>query len=352
MREFSYKETLNDEQNILVARKKKINRQKVVFITIFWCLIAVTSYYIYYNIRWVRFDGFMKTDNQQIALVDDVFLVDINVSVGDTVRAGDVLFTFMMTRGLMESFNLNAFTGVEKEYLTSSKAIAEYENNLRSVEEQIVKIRTQVEQLRKQIFVGVSTEPEMNRLEDELLRLEAQKTLLGRNLVLEREHLALVFGKRDLAQHTRPPSSYSLHELKDMLVEKQMLYPYVAKFDGIVTDISKPVSVYCYKGDAVLEIQPLDYSLLNLHVMTIVRLSQLKYLKEGDDVEVLLGDNIHHGTVELIGYAASEIPDHLRQPFEKNATALSARIHFNPGESLTFWEITNGLQVEVRKRRF
>ncbi|MEG1571955.1 MAG: hypothetical protein RSC04_03350 [Bacteroidales bacterium] len=353
MQDFSYRNLGSDAQNIIGQQKRKINRQRIIYLVLFWLFIFSVAAYIYNSIQWVTFEGTIKTSNQQITLMDDAYILNIEVKIGDTVHSGDTLFDYLYTQNLLtQKNNLSSQTWIDKEYKDIEQRIAVLNGNLQVLEEQIKVLQREIKIVEKQIFIGVSTKADLTKLTNELRSTQWKDKLLQQELVLEQTYFSKIAQQRGLAEMIRIPSEFTLHDLlqNDFMGYR---YSYIAKYGGMVINITSLMGTNCYKQEPVMEIQPSDAYIMNLYVEALVRPNQMKYLKKGDKVEIVITNkDTYIGIVELLGYRTAEIPPNLQNPFEKDATAVLVRIKIQNPELLKPWELLSGLPVELRKKRF
>lgn len=358
MQNFSYNSTVSDAQNIVVERKRKINRHRLIYLIIFWLGVLSLIWYIFFSIRWINVYGTIKANNQQITLMHDAYITKIKVKTGDRINKGDTLFEFIYTSTVRQDslsiYSINSSSWLDREYLSETREIALKESNILVIDKQIKILEEHIAIIKKQIFLGVATENDLIQKSNELRLLNMQREKTSNEIEISKRFLSEINLKITNTPTINPPSEYIIHELDSTyILSSRYAFPYVAKYDGMIINVTNLENTYCYKQNSVMEIMPLNDSLLNFHVEAMVYPDQMEDIKQGDKVDIIVTNNkIHKGEVEFLGYRTTEIPKHLQLPFEKNNTAILVRIKFLENDNIDLWEKTTGVPVTVKKSRF
>ena len=350
MKNFSYRSGTDDEINFIQTNKKKINKQALIYKIIFVLFVlSIIAYYVY-RMYFVNYDGFVKLNVYNVSLSDDSYLIKTNVNIGDTVKAGDTLFTFLLTNQISNKIKPETFMNIENQYIDYNTKFILAEKELHLLETQRDEIYSELMKTNEGLLTGTATEKDITSLNTQISSINYKITLKKTEISLYDSIKDKYIMPMKVMKGSRLAESYSLAELQgmDTLFDLERKY-FVAKLDAIVIDVSARDASFISKASTVMTCQPLNNDKMNLHIDALVFPDDIDYLYEGKEVEIIATNkHKYKGHVVLIGAMTQIIPNNLKSNFSDKVNAIVVNIHFDDNQELPFWLKSDNLPVVIR----
>ena len=109
MNEFHYNENPQEQaaEQMLHEQSKRLAKQQVIFACIFLGVVALLAYYVVNRTIYATYDGYIKLDDTKIRALGDIVVLDVYKNVGDEVKAGDTLYSYILLDNLLNQYSLN-----------------------------------------------------------------------------------------------------------------------------------------------------------------------------------------------------------------------------------------------------
>ncbi|MEG2070229.1 MAG: hypothetical protein RR034_02495 [Bacteroidales bacterium] len=356
MRSFSYRSIQSDENAALHYQKKRINVQQLVFSGIFFLILLILIVYIVDKVRFVEFDGYVHVSTVAFKIVDDAYISDVRVKVGDLVNEGDTVFEYVLINQVMDQLKVESYSNYYKDFDKLEYENKMLQSKLKILSEKDKILDYQIQKESDNIKYGLSTVEQR-----ELLKIKQSENILEQENVVNNLEMIQYFQDKlsqkiyALGQIALPTSYTASYFSEEGKKDLNFAYRYaIARTRSIITDIRLVQGALAFKGEEILESQRVDNEMANMHIIMYVMPDQMKYLSARQTVEIYITNDMKFkGYASTRGVRVSEIPKHLQSKFMKNIEAIEVRVDFDVNSDVPFWVITNNLPVKIKvKKRF
>lgn len=349
MKEFHYN---NDPQEqavdqMLRDQNRRLGQQQMVFAAIFFTVVAILTFYVVSRTVYATYDGYIKLDENKMRAVEDIFVLDIYKQVGDSVRQGDTLYSYVLINNIMGQYDVNNMPSVVRDS-------HDMELQARLAQQEIPVLRTRLAELKKQkageandIYYGLTDNTKQNQLNAEIAEVqqELRKQMNKVAIYASMKNSTWKFmsnrsgSTRAAMPYSRLNSNYS----------PGLIHYCIAPANSFVTDINVTKRSIVFKEEPVLTVQHSDYQQCHLGVLVYVPNDKVKYLACPDDAEIIVNKDITlKARLAKVGLRVETIPRHLLSNFSHDADAVIAYYTFLPYQQVPDWVMTNKLPVRVR----
>lgn len=317
-------------------RKKRVNLDKIIYLTIFIGIISYVMYYLASRALVITESGQVQFEALEIQYFKDIQLQKLFVNEGDSIDQGDTLFTYHIERG--DQANLSD-SRLERQQKTD-EILARHQSNIKIKEAELASVqslltftRQEKDRIEKEVYLSIYT---TSRLDPYLKKEEELKSSI---YFLEKEIEIL----RSMVPLLRATST------TDFSSESATQY-FTSPIRGTVAHI------YMTEHETVLESEHIMSIFLphkNVHIKTFFSSDDMKYLKTGDKVDVIFPDGRKsEAVIRQFFYDSYELP----VQFDKYSEDVYKRIEadlepLNPADQ-ELWNSSIKLTVEVRKNKF
>jgi hypothetical protein len=352
MNNFTYRSPQEKEnlEAILKERRKKVNRQQLIFGCILAFIVFIVAMYIGVHLYYTEYDGYIRVDDNHVRTPMDAFVDRIYVSPGDVVMPGDTLYSYYMLDMFIEQSNLNSEPSV---------VVRDRDMQLRyvSTQQQISVLLVRINELKRQIPIedhnirfGLSDNAHKLDLERQLKEAEANLRALQneRNTIeqLRREVNVSVarsgYNRRDSSGMTIF-NDYNSFRARDAIIYR------LASDTAIVINVMASDHNIFFEKESILTTRPLNLRNSNMQVMAYVPVDKMNKITNNTRATVIVNDDVSfRAHVSVLGLRTEEIPEALRSYFMKKNTAVMASLYIDKGQVLPFWAVTDGMPIKVR----
>ncbi len=349
MNEFQHNNKPQEQEaaDLLKSQNKRLARQQIVYATVFFALVAVLAYYVISKTVYATYDGYITLDDNKLRACDDLLILEINKGVGDPVKEGDTLYTYVLLSNILDQYDFNTLPSVVRE-------THDMELQAKLAREEIPVLRTKLAELRKQqrgessdIYYGLTDNTRQNQLAaqiaetEEELRKQMNKVAIYDNM---KNSTWSYMNNRNGNNHTKIPQ-----KALDQFHNTGAIHYCRAPQDAFVTDINVTERAIVFKQEQIMAIQHKDYESCHLGVIAYVPSDKAKYLESPADADVIINaDAVVKAKLTMVGLRVEEIPKHLQGNFSHDACAVMAYFTFKPYQHVPEWAMTNKLPVRIR----
>ncbi len=333
--------------DLLKSQNKRLARQQIVFAAIFFAIVALLAYYVVSNTVYATYDGYITLDDNRMRAGDDMLILTINKKVGESVKEGDTLYTYVLLSTILDQYDFNSVPSVVRD-------THDMELQARLAKEEIPVLRTKLAQLRKQqkgeqqdIYYGLTDNTRQNQLSadiaetEEELRKQINKVAIYASM---KNSTWSFMNNRSGHNYARIPS-----QALDQFRNRGAVHYCRAPKDAFVTDIKVTERSVVFKQEPIMSIQHKDYESCHLGVVAYVPSDKVKYLESPSDADVIINaDAIVKAKLSMVGLRVEEIPKYLQGNFSHDANAVVAYFTFRPYQKVPEWAMTNKLPVRIR----
>lgn len=350
---YSPEEKENIEE-VLKERKRKINRQQIIFGLILGVILFTLALYLFRNIYYTEYDGYVHVDVNQVRTPVNMFLDSVFVEEGDVVMPGDTLYSYYMLDMFVEQSNLNNEPGV---VVMDRNMQIRYVTSLQNMNV----LRVRIEELKRQIAIenhnisfGLSDNAHKLDLERALKEAEAQLKALGQEAWMLRQ-------MKDITSKGVNRSGYNPEEPTSMQVYNDYLsfssrdaMVYRLSIDSsIVIKVSAPNRMVFFEKETILSTQHLNLDANNLQILAYIPIDKMDRITNNSTATITVNRDVSFKAhVSVLGTRTEAIPEHLRSYFMRKNTAIIANLDIDRGQVVPFWSVAAGVPVKVRVRSF
>lgn len=349
MNEFQHNNKPQEEAaaELLKSQNKRLARQQILFAALFFGIVALLAYYVISRTVYATYDGYITLDDNRMRAGDDLLILKINKNVGESVKEGDTLYTYVLLSNILDQYDFNTLPTVVRE-------THDMELQAKLAEQEIPVLRTKLAELRKQkqgesqdIFYGLTDNTRRNQLEAQIAETEEE-------LRKQENRVRIYASMKNSTWHymnNRTGHNYARipRQALDQFQNSGVVHYCKAPKDAFVTDINVTERSVVFKEEPIMSIQHKDYESCHLGVIAYVPSDKVKYMESPEDADVIINsDVIVKAKLTIVGLRVEEIPKYLQGNFSHDANAVVAYFTFKPYQKVPEWALTNKLPVKIR----
>lgn len=333
--------------DLLKKQNKRLAKQQILFAAIFFLVVAVLAYYVISNTVYATYDGYITLDDNRIRAADDLLILKVNKEVGEEVKEGDTLYTYVLLSNILDQYDFNTLPSVVRE-------THDMELQAKLAQQEIPVLRTKLAQLRKQqkgessdIYYGLTDNTRQNQLAAQIAETEEE-------LRKQENRVKIYAGMKNSTWHfmaNRTGYNYAgiPTQALDQFQNSGVVHYCKAPKDAFVTDINVTERSVVFKEESIMSIQHKDYQSCHLGVIAYVPSDKVKYMESPEEADVIINaDAIVKAKLTMVGLRVEEIPKYLQGNFAHDANAVVAYFTFLPYQKVPEWAMTNKLPVRIR----
>ena len=339
----------------LKPKKNKWNWDKVIYLSILMLSVLGISYYAFNKIYYVTADGRVLFQTLDIQLVNDIQIHTLSCSEGDSVKSGDLLFTYINEKGIQENGS-DAYirsTTDHNDWKSKEAFKIEEEISLKEIERNNCKLlladlEKDKQRIKKEVYLDVYTVDKLNPYLKQIADLKLRISMLEKEqkLLLEMKvKLGEIFDTADSTLIVSTSNDGDHQELNNPLI--QGFYSPVA---GFISHIFKKDYETVLESEHILS---LHMPKAKVYVKVFFEQSDMRHLHIGDIVNVDFANGYHSkGKVERFYFDTYDLPVHLKNEMVDYNNNIEADIvPLEPSEEV-LWRKSQKLDVQITKRRY
>lgn len=336
---------LNEDTN----KKPKKNWDRIIYISILISLVLMLGNYTVTRLFFIKANGHILFQSVNIRLTDDSRIIDYYKEEGAKVEKGDTLFTYFEdidNRVGTSGFNYSVSTEAENlDWLEKEKYNLKKKIDLNTIDiEQnrtlITKLKEELKGVYNEVMLDISPKSKLENIKQKIFLLEGDiKKFISENEQLESYIKSL---KPRYKKTTRSSGSRGKGS-------KNGLNIFYSPIEGTVTKIFVQPYEVALKSDNILSI----HKNRNIFIKAFFEQEDLKYLKEGDLVDVSFPDGTSsEGVIKRFYFATYPLPEEFQKKYEPVERSLSADIYPVNEEELKKWKGFYKMGIEVTKSKY
>jgi multidrug resistance efflux pump len=371
-----------EEQNAKNS-KRPFNWDRFVYLMLLAIFLFFTGKFIINSYFYIEGNGQVLFESVDIRHTDDIRILEFGVEEGDSVRVGDTLFTYFLDDDLFGGgagggSNSVSIAGgssgnswIEREIYSLKKNIDLNRVKVKDNTSLLEIYNSDLERVRNEVILDAVSHTNLENLEYQINKLEASINLLQEQNRIYRKQIGYLNDlmepenkdKIEISQNSSNSGGYGggggnepfqSNAGKDMVmlagVEDIEGYKiFTSPIDGNITRIHKQAFEVALKTEVILSIHQPN----NVHIKGFFNQEDLKYLAEGDLVDIEFADGTKSkGIVDRFYSATYILPDEFQKKFEPTTRTLAADILPIGENDLDIWKKYYKLSVKVTKRTF
>ncbi|HET8866383.1 MAG TPA: hypothetical protein VFM80_11855 [Gracilimonas sp.] len=325
----------------------KTNWDRVVYLALLSIGVIALSYYLINRNFFVKGDGRVTANEMQVLSPSDIRFQEIFVQPGDTVQRADTLFMFTFIEWQQ---SMDSLETIKRSLRDASQELNEVQGDLRikAIElernsQQLEYYESRISQIKTEIQLGVATVSELKSVEDRLMNLKGELSLI-------REQQQLLLNKRNRLQR-KISSPYGDDGSDIPMNAASMQHIYKSPVSGIVTALYKNESELGLRSERVMAILSVESQ---IKIKAIFQQKSGKYLSIGDHMNITFDNGAKSKGVITDIYAAEALidrPTGSQSELEFSIQIVAELKPENPVE-LDQWKSYNKMGVTVKKTIF
>jgi hypothetical protein len=345
--------------------KKKVNWDRIIYIAILLIIAFFVLKFFVLKLFLIRADGQVRFNKLDVMFTHDVQVLKYYVEPGDEIQIGDTLFEFVIDENINDG-GIHSGTGgsvstdinllkedtkwAERERLLTLKKIESNEIDKRFKQELIGQLTTQIEGLKKEIYLNIHTSEKLSPLYAKKAELEAEiKGIISENKFLY-SYLSLLQsdGPAEIDINTiGNPNNQALGGLG--VGDNSNLNYYISPINGTITQIFIEQFEVALESQQVLSMHQPE----GIYVRGYFKQSDLDEFKEGDEVTIKFPDGTNStGVIKHIYFASYTMPEEFQKKYEPVTRVIASDIYPLNDEELKKWKKYYKIGVKIIKPRF
>lgn len=323
-------------------RKKRINWDRLVYLTILFAIIGSLLIYLVNNFYFISAPGQVVKESYVVLFPYDIRVDEMMVQEDDSVIAGQTLLKFERDFRLNDNTLVNSTRSVD-EWITKERFSAMRNINVKTVEiaekqKQIELIKEKIKELELLVILDVSNASKIESHEFEILGLTSEVRVLEEEVKYWRGYLA------QLPLYKKQYQS----SLMEQLDANSAITAFKAPINGTISNINYRKYDLVYKGETILNIE-LDEAYIRAYIPQ----KEFGSIFEGDIVSVIFPDKTRSkGLIEKVYSSLEQLPPEYQDDSRATVRSLLAVVRPLNEREQSKWKLNNKLGVEIRKRRF
>ncbi|MEX1003003.1 MAG: hypothetical protein WDZ35_12870 [Crocinitomicaceae bacterium] len=372
-KEESYLRYFEEQSNR--KNKRPFNWDRFVYLVLMAIFLFFTGRFIINSYFYIEGNGQVLFESVDIRHTDDIRILKFNVKEGEQVAVGDTLFTYFLDEDYFGNGGGNSISiagggkkdsWIEREIYQLSRDRDLNRVQIRDNESLLEVYQQDLERVRNEVILDAVSHTNLENLEYQISKLRAEINLLNeRNRIYSKQigHLKDImeqeveakrieieqkmgtFGMDSLGRRNATGDLVMLAGVENIMGYKIFTSP----INGSVTRIHKMPYEVALKSENILAIHQPN----NVHIKGFFKQEDLKYLQEGDLVNIEFADGTESkGVVDRFYSATYILPEEFQKKFEPTTRTLAADILPIGENDLNMWKKYYKLSVKITKRTF
>ncbi len=350
-----------DEQK--KQNKRPINWDRIVYITLLFLALFFVGRYIIKSYFYIEGNGQVLFENVDIRHTDDIRIHEFFINEGDDVLVGDTLFTYFLDDdmfggggggGNSVSIGGGGSSGnswIEREIYQLKKNIDLNRVRIADDNSLLEIYLNDLERVRNEVILDAVSHTNLENLEYQIDKLNGEIALRSEENRIYRKQIGYLSDllKKEEAGEVVKIEQENGHVMLTGAEDQSAFKIFTSPIDGAITRLLKQPFEVALKTENILSIhQPND-----VHIKGFFDQTDLRYLKEGDIVDVEFPDGtMSVGIVDRFYSATYILPEEFQKKFEPTTRTLAADIIPLGINDLEIWKKYYKLSVKITKRTF
>ncbi len=302
--------------------RKGFNWDRVIyFSTLLIIVLSFGSYFISKQVK-VSAESEIIMDKFNVMFTDDILVTEYFIEEGDSVLAGDSLFTYRLdleddnglaaaiTNSTESSYSRSTESWLTKEKLNTLKNIDLKRIELRDAERRHKQLDGDLDKIKKEVFLEIYPPSKLQTAEEKIEDLKNEKQTLKEEISYLNRYLNITVQR--LEELRRQVPDVNLGEMNGVIssdgTNNTDVFVYYSPKDGMISQVYARSDEVCYKQNLVTDI--IEFQ--GLHINAYFRQEDLKYISAGDIVDIKFPDGSKSkGIIDKLYIKTTNLPDRL-----------------------------------------
>lgn len=375
-KEESYLRYFEEQSN--KRQKRPFNWDRFVYLLLLAIFLFFTSRFIINSYFYIEGDGQVLFESVDIRHTDDIRILEFSVMEGDEVEVGDTLFTYFLDDdyfgdgggGGANSVSIagggKSDSWIERELYNLRKNVSLNRIRVKDDQALLAIYESDLERVRNEVILDAVSHTNLENLEYQISKLQANINILQGQISVYNKQIKYLEGlleapdDEQTIEINQSSGSYGgggggggQNEANfAMLAGVENINNYkifTSPIEGTITRIHKMQYEVALKTENILSIHQEN----NVHIKGFFQQEDLKYLREGDIVNIEFPDGTESkGIVDRFYSATYILPEEFQKKFEPTTRTLAADILPIGENDLAIWKKYYKLSVKLNKRTF
>lgn len=338
-------------------KKVNYNWDRVIYIVFLFIVLIFLGYYLINKIFFIKADGQVLFENVSIRLTDDCRILEYHRAEGDTIKAGDSLFTYALDKdniwgntSLLGNFSATTYSNdwdwIDKEKYALNKKIAL--NNIDKTESQalIKSYQSEIQRLQNEVILDVLPKNRLDYVQNEILKL---KTNIEKLNTENKQLFDLVKQLNAMARNEKIRSNRSGQLSGNGNNDENGKKVFYSPINGSITRIYTHQYEVALKSEQIMAI----HKNTPMYVKAFFEQEDINYFKEGDIMTLTFPDGSKSkGILKRFYYATYPLPDEFQKRYEPTTRTVSADIYPLQESDYVHWKSFYKMSVTITKYKY
>ena len=266
------------------AQQKGFNWQRWSWTAILLVALFFAGRHVYVSFALIQGEGQVELNKQAVMFTNDIRVLSIMVTEGDTVQRGDTLFLYQneldndANGGAAMSVSMSQpVDWIERERLQLRRQIDLKKLAAASFERKIEFTQQELSRQQDLVLLGVNhIERDLLSLQSDILTYQTERDVVVKEIATLRRHLA------QLHSQERKMAAFAANQF----AQQAATQVYIAKMDGIIGQINFNNNEVCYEKQDVLTVHQKG----NIRIKAYFDPDETPYIAAGDIVDIEFPD--------------------------------------------------------------
>ena len=326
------------------SKKAKFNWQRFFFALLLSYFIFYIGKRVYKATALISGNGQIELKKQAIQFTDDVRVLALQVSEGDSVLVGDTLFLYKHDPSNEETTAMiNVDDPVDwliRDKLNIKKQIALKKIEQGKLKEQLEFKTEKIKHQKDMIILGVDNrERHLSSMEEDVITLKSNQNRTRKEIQYLRKYL------NELRKQEKNIRSTEIRKIRQI----NAVLAYTAPISGIIGQINISKNEVCYEKQDVMTIHQIS----EMSIKAFFNTDEVSNLARGDKVSIHFPDgSISTGRIRNFYISTYTVPVEFQKKYEPIERNVVVEIVPIENHEISRWLQFYKMNVEVVKHRF
>lgn len=346
MRNFSLIKKSSVIKTLKEPKKKKatFNWQRFFFALLLGSFLFYVGKRVYKGVALIIGNGQIELTKQAIQFTDDIRVLSLQVSEGDSVVVGDTLFLYRHDASDEETTAMinvdDPIDWLVRDKLNTKKQIALKKIEHSRTQEQLDFKTQEIKHQKDMIILGVDNrERHLSAMEESVIDLKSAQGRIKKEILYLRKHL------NELRKQERNIRSTEIRKIKHI----NAILAYTAPISGVIGQININKNEVCYEKQDVMTIHQIS----EISIKAFFNTDEVSNLSRGDRVVIHFPDGSQStGQIKNFYISTYTVPVEFQKKYEPVERNVVVEIIPIVDEEINQWLKFYKMNVEVVKHRF
>jgi hypothetical protein len=345
------------------AVKKPFNWDRLIYIVLLLITLFFVGKFLVKRYLYIEGNGQVLFESVDIRHTDDIRIYKFFKKEGDDVHVGDTLFTYFLDEDVfgnggggggnsvsISDANGEDYSWIEREIYALRKNIDLNNVKISDNNKLLAIYKNDLERVRNEVILDAVSHTNLENLEYQITRIESDNNLLAEQNRIFRKQIGYLL---DLIKEGDDKERIAINQSGHVMLtgaENDSTFKiFTSPIEGSITHIEKQPFEVALKTEVILSIHQPNF----VHIKGFFDQEDLRYLREGDVVDIVFADGTTSiGIVDRFYSATYILPEEFQKKFEPTTRTLAADILPITPDDLEKWKKYYKLSVKITKRTF